>query len=91
MKVITKIEENETKQIEDINDKKIALENLIKAIDINNDDLYAKILRDYQETMKTYNDWWYSIGKKYSISGEQLSVNFSTNEIVDMSLVKYGE
>ncbi len=69
MSEIINLTENEIREIEDIYERKIALENLIKIIDPDNEDLYNKFVKDYTYTTKMYNEWWTKATQKYKLNG----------------------
>ena len=80
-KVIWKLTEDEKKEIQQLFEKRIALENLVNIIDPKNEDLYDKIITDYGKTMENFQNWWSAMGKKYEWEGQNWTVNFDTNEV----------
>lgn len=82
--VICKIEKEEVEAIQDLFEKKLALENLIKCIDSDNEKLYNKIVSDYTECNKLYNQWWMNIKIKYSLDEGNFNVDFLTYELFSL-------
>lgn len=62
--------------------KKIALENIIKIIEPNNESLYNKVVFDYGITLKEFEEWWANMSKKYNWEGVNWRIDFQTNEII---------
>lgn len=56
-KIAWKLTENEKKEIEEIFEKKKALENLMKILNEKNE-IYDIILKDYSDTLTIFEDWW---------------------------------
>lgn len=81
-KIIYTLNKNELEEIEILNEKKVALENLIKCIDPNNDKLYEKLKNDYSATFKDFNKWWEKMRSQYSWEGGNWSVDFGTGDII---------
>jgi CXXX repeat modification system protein len=69
--------------IKDLNDKKIALENLIKIIKPNdNESLYNSLIVNYNKTYSQYQDWWNNISIKFKLDNETIcNIDFITGEI----------
>ena len=81
-KIIGKVVDDEKKVIEDLYEKKIALENIIKIIEPNNESLYNKVVFDYGITLKEFEEWWANMSKKYNWEGVNWRIDFQTNEII---------
>lgn len=79
--VIYTLNDNEKKEIEELFEKKIALENLIKSISLEQRDLYNSLLEDYTKNNTLYLNWFNKMKKKYSWSGENWRVDFETGEV----------
>ena len=83
-KVICNLTENEKKEIEDIFEKKIALENLSKLPDImSNEGLYNKLISDYGKTTLLFQKWWKKATEKYKLEGKEVRVDFETSQIIE--------
>ena len=54
-KEVYKLNDDEFKEIEDLFEKKIALENLTKIIDADNQKLYDKLIKDYGKTIHQFD------------------------------------
>lgn len=81
-KVIWTLSENDKNEIQELFEKKTALENLVKAIDPSNEIIYNKLVTDYSKITSLFQKWWSETSKKYNwVSGEHWSVNFDTNEV----------
>jgi len=80
-KVIWTLTEDETKEIEDLYEKKAALENLIKIVDVDNERLYQRMIDDYTQTMTVFNAWWRDTSRQHGWEGENWSVDFVTGDI----------
>lgn len=82
-KVIWKLTESEKNEIQELYDKKIALENLINSINASNEELYNKLTTDYKNNMTLYQKWWAEISEKYNWEkGAIWTINFTTNEVI---------
>jgi len=81
-KVICKVLDEEKKEIEDLYEKKIALENIIKIIEPSNEVLYNKVVSDYGITLRKFEEWWTTISNKYNWESGNWKINFQTNEII---------
>lgn len=76
---------NEVREIQDLNEKKAALENLILIAEDNillrNENLYQRFIRDYTELQNATHFFWSSIASKYNFpQGEEdsYSLDFTT-------------
>ena len=81
MNEVVKLSEDEIRAIEDIYERKIALENLTKIVDSKNEDIYNKFIEDYTYTLKMYNEWWNEITLKYKLNGNYF-VDFSEKSLI---------
>ncbi len=82
VKEIWKLNDEEFKEIEDLFEKKIALENLTKIVDADNEKLYDKLIKDYGNTVHRFNSWWNIMGKKYNWEGKNWWLDFETKKIM---------
>ena len=83
-KAIWVLKDEEVYVIEELFEKKIALENLIKILEPYNQELYEKVLIDYGKVCLQYNDWWNHMKIAYQWPGDQWRINFSTHEVYIM-------
>ena len=85
MKRVGMVTEKEKDEIEELYDKKIAIEKLLcLATSNNNDELYGKVIEDYTKVNKKFDEWWAKMGSKYKWQGDenrQWSINFDTCEV----------
>ena len=81
-KEVCQLSDNEFKEIEDLFEKKLALENLAKIIKADNQSLYDKLISDYGSTVHKFNTWWETMGKKYNFIEKNLWVDFDTKKIM---------
>ena len=81
-RVIWKLSEEDLDDIQDLFEKKMALENLTKIIDAKDSELYEKLVKDYGKTLHEYNNWWEVTSKKYNWEGSNWWINFETREVI---------
>lgn len=85
MRKVGIVTEKEKDEIEELYDKKIAIEKLLSlATSNNNNDLYNKAIEDYTKVNKKFDKWWSDMGSKYEWQGDengQWSINFDTCEV----------
>lgn len=81
MRKIGTVLENEKKEIQNIYEKKNALENLIKVLSSEENDLYEKVLNDYTQINTEYLKWWDKMFNKYNWPDGEYRINFKNNEI----------
>lgn len=81
-KVIWTLSDDDKKEIQNIFEKKLALENLVKIIDANNQEMYDKLISDYRRTLCQFQDWWTRNSQKYKWEGQNWSINFDTSEVI---------
>ena len=81
-KVVYVLKDDEKNQIEELYEKKMALENLCKIIDPCNEKMYNKLLEDYGKIMFAYTNWWNEMSSHYKWEGENWFINFSTKEVI---------
>lgn len=82
-KVICTLSEKEFEVIEDLFEKKVALENLTKIIDAENTALYDKLVSDYGKVTRKYNDWWGNLQQQFQWNGKTWWLNFDTHEVLE--------
>lgn len=79
---VWQLNDDEFKEIEDLFEKKIALENLTKIIDADNQKLYDKLIKDYGKTVHDFDSWWDKMSRKYDWEGGNLWLDFETKKIM---------
>jgi CXXX repeat modification system protein len=52
-KVVWELSEEDSNEIQDLFERKIALENLVKIVDLKDSDIYEKLLKDYGKVRNT--------------------------------------
>lgn len=82
IKEVWKLNNQEFQEIEDLFEKKIALENLTKIIDGDNQKLYDKLIKDYGKTVRQFDSWWDNMAKKYDWEGSGWWLDFETKKIM---------
>lgn len=89
-KFVCDVSEEEKKKLQGIFEMKCALESLALQMTDNDDILredsllYSRMLEDYKNTMKDYNDFWVPYIEKYKDildENTQLSMSFSENKV----------
>jgi CXXX repeat modification system protein len=81
-KEIWQLNDEEFKEIEDLFEKKLALENLSKIIDADNQKLYDKLITDYGKTVHQFNSWWDIMSKKYNRESQNWWLDFKSKKIM---------
>ena len=81
-KIVHNLSDEESKKIEELYEKKLAFENLIKIVDGENEKIYNKLISDYGNLLKEYNMWWDSMRQKYEWEGSNWRVDFDNKTIV---------
>jgi len=79
--VIWKLTDEEAEEIKDLFERRVALENLSKIVDPDNQKMYDKLVSDYGKALLSFNSWWEDMGKKYEWKAGEWGVNFETNEV----------
>ena len=83
-KIVGKVTEDEKREIQELYEKKLALENLLKIIDSSNEQMYVKLVADYGSTMRLFQEWWNKMHITYNWKSEKdksWNINFETNEV----------
>ena len=81
-KVVGELSNEEFREIEDLFERKLALENITKIIDVEDNKLYEKLIKDYGETVRKFKNWWNVMSKKYNWEGTNWRVDFETKQIL---------
>lgn len=77
------LSEEEFQEIENLYEKKLALENLVKIIDASKKDLYERLIDDYGVTVRNFNAWWAQMSKKFNLDSENWYVDFEKQMMVE--------
>lgn len=81
-RTIALLNEEELEVIEDIFEKKVALENLIKIIDVETQEvLYNRLIADYTIINGAFSEWWNDNIGKYQLEGKEAYVDFMESTI----------
>ncbi|MDU2830817.1 MAG: CXXX repeat peptide modification system protein, partial [Anaerococcus sp.] len=64
MKEVGTLTQEECSNIEELLEKKIALENLLKILSESHE-IYKKVNRDYKKIVEEYEKWWRDTSDKY--------------------------
>ncbi len=85
------INEAESNHLEDLIEKRAALENLTRINEKNrlvvNEELYQKFLTEYKNTLVDYDQYWDVLLEKYGLKDEpgmHFSLDFKTREITSV-------
>lgn len=81
-KEVWQLNDEEFKEIEDLFEKKVALENLTKIVDADNQNLYDKFIKDYGKTVHQFDSWWDKMARKYEWEGKNWWLDFETKKIM---------
>ena len=81
-KVVWKLSDEEKSEIQDLYERKIALENLVKIINPDNKKLYDKLIVDYGRVCHEFQNWWNVMSTAHQWDGVNWSVDFDESEIL---------
>ena len=81
-KVVWELADDECNEIQNLFEKKISLENLIKIIDLNNKELYDKVIKDYGKALREFQAWWDINSKEHNWEGANWYVNFQKKQVL---------
>lgn len=82
-KVIWTLSDGDYAEIEELYEKKMALENLLKVVSGDSEDLYQRVLKDYGHACHIFSQWWSDKSLEYDWEkGKSWYLNFDTHEIV---------
>lgn len=83
-KIIAIVTDEEKSNIEDLFEKKSAIENLIKILD-GNSEILSKLVQEYTILNREFTNWWDNVYDKYNLreiaEGKNTYVNFASGEI----------
>ncbi|HGD0225270.1 TPA: CXXX repeat peptide modification system protein [Streptococcus agalactiae] len=83
MKEVGTLTQGECSNIEEILEKKIALENLLKILS-ESQEIYKKVVRDYKNIVEEYEKWWRDTSDKYiweSTDNSFRSIDFKSRKV----------
>ena len=83
MKEVGTLTQEECSNIEELLEKKIALENLLKILS-ESQEIYKKVVRDYKNIVEEYEKWWTDTSDKYiweSIENSFWSIDFKSRKV----------
>lgn len=83
MKEVGTLTQEESRNLEKLLEKKIALENLLKILS-ESQEVYKKVDRDYKNIVEEYEKWWTDTSDKYiweSIENSFWSIDFKSRKV----------
>lgn len=83
MKEVGSLTQEESRNLEKLLEKKIALENLLKILS-ESQEIYKKVVRDYKNIVEEYEKWWIDTSDKYmweSTDNSFWSIDFKSRKV----------
>ncbi|CNE48842.1 CXXX repeat peptide modification system protein [Streptococcus agalactiae] len=83
MKEVGTLTQEESRDLEKLLEKKIALENLLKILS-ESQEIYKKVNRDYKNIVEEYEKWWRDKSNKYiweSTDNSFRSIDFKSRKV----------
>ena len=83
MKEVGTLTQEESRNLEKLLEKKIALENLLKILS-ESQEVYKKVNRDYENIVEEYEKWWSDTSNKYiweSTDNSFRSIDFKSRKV----------
>ena len=80
--LIWNLSDEDFKEIEDLFEKKLALENLLRIEGIEKRSIYERAVEDLGKTVRLFNEWWTNKSQEYQWKGQSWSVDFARQGIV---------
>lgn len=83
MKEVGILTQEESENLEELLEKKIALENLLKILSESHE-IYKKVYRDYKNIVEEYEKWWRDTSNKYiweSTDNSFRSIDFKSRKV----------
>lgn len=83
MKEVGILTQEESENLEELLEKKIALENLLKILS-ESQEIYKKVDRDYKNIVEEYEKWWRDTSDKYiweSNDNSFRSIDFKSGKV----------
>lgn len=81
-RVVWKLSEKDFEDIQNLYEKKLALENLTKIMNATDSELYERLIEDYGKTLYQFNHWWKEMSEKYNWEGSNWWIKFETQEVI---------
>lgn len=83
MREVGTLTQEESRNLEKLLEKKIALENLLKILS-ESQEVYKKVNRDYENIVEEYEKWWSDTSNKYiweSTDNSFRSIDFKSRKV----------
>lgn len=83
-KLVGQVTPEEKNEIQQLFERKNGLNELAKILNVDNTELYEKLVKDMGETGTKFQNWWDRMSQKYqweSVESGKWEINFDTNEI----------
>ena len=83
-KLVGQVTSEEKSEIKQLFGRKNGLNELAKILTADNSELYEKLVKEFYETNKKYQNWWDRMSTQYnweSAENGNWEINFETNEI----------
>jgi len=83
LKKVGTLTQEESRNLEKLLEKKIALENLLKILS-ESQEVYKKVNRDYKNIVEEYEKWWRDASDKYiweSTENSFWSIDFKSRKV----------
>lgn len=83
-KLVGTVSPKERDEIQNLFEKKNALENLTQIVNPKeNEGMYERLLWDYQETLASFQQWWRKMTVKYGWNNQKCYIDFDTCNIYE--------
>lgn len=83
MKQVGILTQEESENLEELLEKKIALENLLKILS-ESQEIYKKVNRDYKNIVEEYEKWWRDTSDRYILESTEnsfWSIDFKSRKV----------
>lgn len=80
-KVVWTLSDEDKDRIQNLFERKLALENLSKILEADNNELYERLVKDYGRTCREFNQWWQDMSQKHRWEGTDWRVDFVTGNV----------
>lgn len=83
-KIVGKVTAEEKNEIQTLFERRNGLNELVKIVTSDNNELYERLVKDLGETGTKFQNWWNRMGEKYqweSIDGSNWEIDFDTCNI----------
>ncbi len=81
-KVVWQLSEEDLNEIQDLFERKIAIENLIKIVNLKDGDIYEKLIKDYGKITREFQQWWDIKSSQYKWEGTNWWVDFTKSQVL---------